>query len=308
MNLGPPHSGQPQRPERPFQFRLGELLLFMAAASVFMFVSAPLVRQYDSLVACVLLESIGIGFFATFWWKIRTRQRVEAATLCAVALALTALLLPPVQIAHTSARRMECGYNLKTIGLALHTYHDIHGCFPPAYVADKNGKPMHSWRVLLLPQMDEQEVYKLYNFSEPWDSPSNIRLAPRISHIYGCPCDTNPGLPTQTSYVVVTGRGTMWPGEKSLQLGDIKDAKTDTIAVVEIHNSGIQITEPRDLDINKLPMAINPKSGQGISSEHPQGAQAVFADGSVHFLANSTTRETLLKLLMIDNGVPKDDW
>lgn len=279
-------------------------MLFMAVASAFMFLTAPLVRQFNTLAA-ILLECAGLAFFAAIWWKIRTRRWVEVATLCAVALALAALMPPPH---HYPSGRMQCAYQLKCIGLALHTYHDIHGCFPPAYVADKKGKPMHSWRVLLLPQMDEQEVYKLYNFSEPWDSPNNIRLAPRISHIYGCPSDTISGLPTQTSYVVVTGHGTMWPEGKSLKLGSIKDPKSDTIAVVEIHNSGIQITEPRDLDISKLPMAINPKSGQGISSEHPQGAQAVFADGSVHFLANSTTRETLLKLLMIDNGVPKDDW
>lgn len=277
--------------------------MFMAVASGFMFLTAPLVRQFNAMVA-VLLECAGLVFFAAIWCKLRTRKLVEAATLCAVALALTALIPTPH---YYPLGRMQCGNQLKCIGLALYTYHDIYGSFPPAYVADENGKPMHSWRVLLLPQMEEEQVYKLYNFSEPWDSPSNILLAPRISHIYGCPCDINSGLPSQTSYVAVTGRGTMWPGGKSLKLRDIKDPRSDTIAVVEVHNSGIQITEPRDLDISVLPLAINPKEGKGISSEHPQGAQAVFSDGSVHFLSNSTTRETLIKLLMIDNGSPKSE-
>ena len=63
--------------------------------------------------------------------------------------------------------------NLRQIALALQSYHQANGCFPPAYVADKNGKPMHSWRVLILPYLGFDDLYKAYDFTEPWDGPNN---------------------------------------------------------------------------------------------------------------------------------------
>ena len=47
---------------------------------------------------------------------------------------------------------------MKQIGVALHNYHDAHGCFPPAYIADANGRPMHSWRILLLAFLSESAL------------------------------------------------------------------------------------------------------------------------------------------------------
>ena len=67
--------------------------------------------------------------------------------------------------------------NLKQIAMALQCYHQANGCFPPAYIADKTGKPMHSWRVLILPYLDRDDLYKAYNFTEPWDGPNNKKLA-----------------------------------------------------------------------------------------------------------------------------------
>ena len=84
---------------------------------------------------------------------------------------LVALLLPAVQASREAARRAQCANNLKQIGLAFHNYHDAHKTFPPAYIPDKDGKPMHSWRVLILPYLEQQALYKRYNFDEPWDSP-----------------------------------------------------------------------------------------------------------------------------------------
>ena len=57
-------------------------------------------------------------------------------------------------------------------------YEDEHGCFPPAYVADASGRPMHSWRVLILPYLDQQQLYDQYDFSEPWNGPNNQQLGP----------------------------------------------------------------------------------------------------------------------------------
>src|SRR5690242_17032670 len=83
-----------------------------------------------------------------------------------------ALILPAVQQAREAARRSQCKNNLKQIGLALHNYHETYGGLPPAFVADDQGRPMHSWRVLILPFLGEQALYNEYNLSEPWDGPN----------------------------------------------------------------------------------------------------------------------------------------
>src|SRR5690606_17767117 len=76
---------------------------------------------------------------------------------------LVALLLPAVQSARETARRVQCANNLKQIGLAMHNYMDVNGAFPPAYLADSDGKPMHSWRVLILPYMEHRSLYDRYD-------------------------------------------------------------------------------------------------------------------------------------------------
>src|SRR5262245_52541441 len=78
---------------------------------------------------------------------------------------LVALLLPAFpRTAREAARRMQCGNHLKQIGLALQTYHDVYGSLPPAYIADASGKPLHSWRVLILPFLGERSLYEAYRF------------------------------------------------------------------------------------------------------------------------------------------------
>jgi Protein of unknown function (DUF1559) len=68
--------------------------------------------------------------------------------------------------------------------LAVANYHETYGCFPPAYLANRDGKPMHSWRVLILPFLAQQELYRAYNFDEPWNGPNNRNLESRIGNIY----------------------------------------------------------------------------------------------------------------------------
>src|SRR4051794_6845264 len=74
---------------------------------------------------------------------------------------LAALLLPNYRggAPRHAARRMQCSNHLKQIGLALQNYHDDYGTLPPAYIADSTGKPIHSWRVLLLPYIEQKLLY-----------------------------------------------------------------------------------------------------------------------------------------------------
>src|SRR5205807_8143584 len=90
-------------------------------------------------------------------WAMRTAEAIVAAFL---AIVLLALLLPAVQaVMPFRLKRTLCRWNLMQIGFALHQYHDEYGSFPPAYIADEQGRPIHSWRMLLLPYMDAQPRY-----------------------------------------------------------------------------------------------------------------------------------------------------
>jgi hypothetical protein len=196
--------------------------------------------------------------------------------------------------------------------MALHLYHDVYKSFPPAFVADESGRPMHSWRVLLLPYLDQQPLYDRYRFDEPWDGPNNSRLHPEVVETYRCPgTATEPARTDEsdTSYVVVVGPRTAFPGDKCVALSDITDEKGNTILVVEVQNSGIHWMEPRDLHVTQMAPQVNPRRGQGISSKHLPGPQVLTADGAVRILSPKTEPDTLRKLLTIDDGEPTaDEW
>ena len=232
---------------------------------------------------------------------------------------LVALLVPAVQSAREAARRAQCQNNLRQIGLALLNYESANGCFPPAYVADEKGRPMHSWRVLILPYLDREDLYRQYNFDEPWNSPGNRALARLMPSIYRCPSDGT-AAPDQTSYAVIVGPAldqpqpgpnrlggfALFTGDRPPKFAYVRDGASNTILVVEAAGAGIDWMEPRDLDAETMPLAVNDGSGKGIHSEHPGGANAVFCDGSTHFLPESLDRETLRRLILRNDGEPVD--
>ncbi|MEO8497518.1 MAG: DUF1559 domain-containing protein, partial [Planctomycetota bacterium] len=86
-------------------------------------------------------------------------------------------LFPAIGAARTMVHKRSCQSNLIQIGMALRAYEAAHGTLPPAYIPDASGKPMHSWRVLILPYLNEDGLYRRYNFDEPWDGPNNLQLA-----------------------------------------------------------------------------------------------------------------------------------
>ena len=231
------------------------------------------------------------------WWA---RGVVQVVIVAGTILLLAALFLPRVG-SRPAGPRARCGNNLKCIVLALQEYHADYGAFPPAYIADKNGRPMHSWRVLILPYIEQRVLYGRYRFDEPWDGPNNRKLADLILKGYTCPKD-QPSATTETSYVAVTGPRTAWPGSQGVALGSLQDGPGNVILIVEVHNSGIHWMEPRDLHVSQMAQTINAPHGQGVSSAHQGGAQVGMADGAIKFLPDDTPASVLRELITIDDG------
>ena len=301
-NTTPPTTDSPPE-HKPLQFTLRSMFVVMIALAALL----GLMMQFGCLRVLLVLSLLGaLACIAIAIYK-RDWQYVVAAFI----MVMLASLLLPAYPPRIYTRVGGCMSNLKQIGVALHNYHNRYGSFPPAYIADEDGKPMHSWRVLLLPYMEEGFLYEKYRFDEPWDGPNNRTLhdyyAPyNIPCNYSCPANTNTNV---TSYVAVVGPGTAWPDDKSTKLGDFADGASNTIMIVEMANSGIHWMEPRDLHVLKMHPWINAKSSQAISSNHPGGACVLFADGSVYFLPTGFLPK-LNALLTIDGGeeVSPEDW
>ena len=227
----------------------------------------------------------------------RTHPILKALLVLGVLLGLAAaILLPAMGSAREAARCASCQSHLKQIGLALQNYLSAHGRFPPAYVADANGRPMHSWRALLLPYFEGADWANMYDLNEPWDGPHNRQLIERMPSLYGCPSDGH-AAPGTTNYVAVVGPETMWPNDVGRTADEITDGLSNTTAIVEVTGLNIPWTEPRDLEFAKIPMEINPQNASGIRSAHGAGTTNVlFADGSVRFLkdVNASVLRALL--------------
>jgi Protein of unknown function (DUF1559) len=284
-----------KRSPRPrFQFDLTTLLLmpvFLAALGA--------IGAWVAWELAAALAPIPIGFLLA---RSRLLTWGDAASIAVILGILIALLLPANRSVNTSSwRRHECSSNLKQIMLALHTYHDAYGSFPPAYVADEDGQPMHSWRVLILPFLGHQRLYEDYDFSQPWDSPNNSNVAVPIPDYFYCPADTTKRA-TDTSYVLITGDGSAWPDDHAPGRDDFTDDPAQTIVLVEVVNSGIHWMEPRDLPMSEALQGINAKTGLGISSRHRGGVQVGRADGSIRFIPESVSRQQLQAMLTPDGG------
>ena len=139
---------------------------------------------------------------------------------------------------------------MRNFGEALLQYQAKHGALPASYIPDDKGRPAHSWRITILPlvQVGNPEVVSKYRYDEPWDGPHNAALRDEgFWWYYHCPSD--PGARSDTSYVVVVGRNTAFPGSKGIRLTDVKGDAAHTILAVETMQSGIHWMEPRDLSL-----------------------------------------------------------
>jgi type II secretion system protein G len=222
------------------------------------------------------------------------RHSLPGQDIGASAPVMAALLLPAVSSAREAGRRSQCANNLKQIDLALLNYEQAHRSFPPAYTVDKNGKPLLSWRVLILPYLEQEPLYRQFHLDEPWDSEHNKKLIVDLP-LYRCPSGRL--LPGKTTYLTVRGKDTIFPGsEKDIDLAAIRDGTSNTIAVVDAGDqSAVDWTRPDDF----TPDPKNPT--KGLLGHHPNGFNVVFADCSVHFIS-AAVDPNVLRALFTRNG------
>ena len=211
---------------------------------------------------------------------------------------LIALLLPAVGAARNVARRMQSISNVQLISLAMLNHESAYGSFPPRAILDENGQALLSWRVAILPDLEEQMLYEEFHLDEPWDSPHNRPLADRMPAIFLSPGFENGDL---THYQLPVGEGTPFEGDQGLGIDDILDGMSNTILVVEA-DEGVIWTKPDD-------WAYDPSNPtDGVGNLRRGGFIAGFADGHVLFLQNDIGHDHLRAMITHDGGeeIPRD--
>src|SRR5437870_3697429 len=115
----------------------------------------------------------------------------------------------------------------------MHNYHETHGALPPFAVVGKQGTPLLSWRVLILPFIEQDGLYRQFKLNEPWDSPHNLRLLPRMPQIFK-PFDGRDTEPDKTFFQVFVGTGAAFEGTTGMRLSaDFPDGTSNTILIVQ---------------------------------------------------------------------------
>ncbi len=205
--------------------------------------------------------------------------------------------------------RLLCANNLHQIGMAIETYHDVYGKLPPAVITSKDGKPLLSWRVLLLPFIEESALYQEFHLDEPWDSSHNPALIEKLPSVFGSRVVLRPGI---THYLAITGTGAAFE-KPGLTWNDFPDGRANTILIVEAAE-GVPWTKPVDIHYNPdNPISVTGNYHQKSIhfSRYTIGSHrvfnALFADGSLHYIRKGKDPETL-RAFLTRNGGEVLDW
>jgi beta-lactamase regulating signal transducer with metallopeptidase domain len=244
----------------------------------------PITRNYLIVAASALVVA---AFVSVVPWKLVAQEAKQPAAT-----------EPEKKSAENQAgdRRLDMN-NLKQIMLANHNFAatDESKAFPPAYIA-KNGKPLLSWRVAVLPYLDQKNLYKEFHLDEPWDSDHNKALIAKMPATYKSPHSKL--TDGRTVYLTPRGAVTTFPGETGVKLMQITDGLSNTIAVVEVdEDHAIPWTKPDDWQFD----ADHPKAG--LAKEFG-GIMVAVDDGSVRLLPNDLDPALLKAMFTIAGGEP----
>ncbi len=237
---------------------------------------------------------------------------IELLVVITIIGVLIAMLLPAVQAAREAARRVSCFNNLHQIGLGLHGYHEVHGCFPPG-CCEPGGK-LIAWSVFLLPYIEQQNIHEQFHFDKSYKAPENSFATHQIISTYLCPSTSRFGfgrlggvtvdnLETRSDRdgmgcidyggmygwsvdTMTRGTGVM-VYDNSITLSDVRDGASHTIIVAEDTGRGWPCNGEWSNGQNIFDQTgpINVSQNNEMWSDHPGGVCAAFCDGSARFLS-----------------------
>ncbi len=187
--------------------------------------------------------------------------------------------------------------HLKLMMLAFHNYASAEGHFPPAAIYGSDGQPKLSWRVAILPYLDQNDLYNEFRQDEAWDSPHNKALIARMPAFFTTP--SVPAEPGQTRIRGFVGKGAIFDGPGGTKIQDITDGTSNTIALA-VADRAVTWTAPGDLPF------VEGQPLPGLDESDPRGVLVAFADGSVRYIPRG--KDALLKAAITRNGGEVIEW
>jgi hypothetical protein len=223
---------------------------------------------------------------------------------------MTRKAFPPDDKEKLAKAREQSQNNLKQLGIALHNFHDAYGQLPGPAILSKEGKPLLSWRVAILPFLEQEALYKKFKLDEPWDSPNNMKLLKEMPKVFEAP-GVKASTPHVTFYQALVGKDALWqitPDKNKVHnaaggfLGRIPDGTSNTIMLIE-GAEPVPWTKPADITYDAKKAL--PKFGW-----FKQGFNVVMADGSARFVNRGVVSEKTLHAAITPNGgeVLGKDW
>lgn len=198
--------------------------------------------------------------------------------------------------------RAQSSNNLKQLGISMHGYHDTHGFLPTPASLGKKGKKLLSWRVELLPYIEQDNIYKKFHHDEPWDSEHNLKVFKEnpMPKVFAIPGTTNEA-DKKTHYQVFVGNGAIFDPTGPTKLADIADGTSNTFLVATAAKA-VEWTKPDDIE-------FDPKADLTKLLLYKDGvAMVAFADGSVRAISEKVSGKALLAFVTRSGGeVNKDD-
>ncbi len=228
-------------------------------------------------------------------WRGRAALGMVMASLTVLTLVVVSGLVIP--ILGWRARKIESSNNLKVLGLAMHIYHDSYGRLPSACSMSKDGKPLLSWRVHILPLIGRDSLYRQFHLDEPWDSPANKALLTYMPRVFEVPGSAR-AAEGFTHYQVIVGPGTAFERPDlrlRLSAESFPRGTAETILIVEAADS-VPWTKPEDLAY--VPDGPMPKVGGLVGN----GFHAMFADASVRWIEAEQQENALRTLVPLKGG------
>ncbi|MDR3199001.1 MAG: DUF1559 domain-containing protein [Planctomycetaceae bacterium] len=218
-----------------------------------------------------------------------------------------ALLLPAIQAAHNARQKFKSREgqnieNIRNIMLAFHNYCGANLKLPPLYTVDAEGKPLHSWRVLLLPYLGTgyTHLYEKIRLNEPWDSEYNKQFHNVFIKEYVCPQIMSYNGNEMCNYAVIAGQP-LTPQKSSDLLKDIIDGTSNTVSIVVVKKPFYWMDPKADITLEDFLKGVNKKDSVVGVDASPSGVNVGFWDGSTRFIPNDIPIP-ILKIIGTANG------
>lgn len=249
----------------------------------------------------VISKELSSLLFEAIEVKRRTDHRVHvsAAKLVNDFEGVSATIAPQLEQARRSARQVAQLNQIRNIALAMHNYESALGSFPARAKLGKDGRSLLSWRVQILPFLEQAELYNQFHHDEPWDSEHNIKLVQKMPEIYAdvFPAGNENNQQGRTLFQIPVAAGTLFGAAEAPKFRDVSDGADVTILVGHVARKHAVIwTKPADWEVD-----LDQPTAKLTDADREKQLFA-FVNGSVRYIEKDRISSQLLRALLTSKG------